>query len=80
MNRINLVILIALLFLPVHSECAERFATFPALGRCTGTRVRYRDTPGTDGEIIRRLNAMNIQMMPGYFSLMCGRRAAHSAI
>ena len=79
MKRLILVILIALLLVS-FSEGAERFATFPALGRCTGTRVRYRDTPGTDGEIIRRLNAMNIQMMPGYFSLMCGRRAAHSAI
>ncbi len=57
MKRIFFVILIALLFLPVHSECAERFATFPALGRCTGTHVRYRDSPGTDGEIIGRLNS-----------------------
>ena len=56
MKRIFLVILIALLCVP-FAECAERFVTFPALGRCTGTYVRYRDIPGTDGEIVGRLNS-----------------------
>ena len=56
MKRIILAVLIALL--PASfAETAERFVTFQALGRCTGTYVRYRDNPDTDGEIIGRLNS-----------------------
>ena len=35
---------------------SKRFVTFPALGRCNGTYVRYRDNPDTEGEILGRLN------------------------
>ena len=52
-----LAILIAFIFgtiSPIFS--AERFMTFPALGKCNGTYVRYRDNPDTEGEILGRLN------------------------
>lgn len=38
------------------SEAAARFVTFPALGECTGTSVRYRATPDTNAEILGKLN------------------------
>lgn len=43
-------------FFAVPSFAAAKFVTFPGLGTCTGTYVRYRETPDTDSEIIGRLN------------------------
>ncbi|MBQ9419117.1 MAG: SH3 domain-containing protein [Synergistaceae bacterium] len=34
----------------------ERFVTFPGVGVCTGTYVRYREDPDTESEILGRLN------------------------
>ena len=56
MKRLILALLVTLLCVP-FAEGSEKFVTFPALGRCTGTSVRYRDSPGTDSEIVGRLNA-----------------------
>ncbi|MBQ6110924.1 MAG: SH3 domain-containing protein, partial [Synergistaceae bacterium] len=37
-------------------EASERFVTFPAIGTCTGTYVRYREDPDTESNIIGRLH------------------------
>ena len=47
---------VILLFLPEVSEASERFVTFPAIGTCTGTYVRYRKKPYTDSKILGRIN------------------------
>ena len=44
------VILLAVLMFCTACEARARFVTFPAVGMCTGTYVRYRMDPGTDGE------------------------------
>ena len=44
------VILLAVLMSCTVCEARGRFVTFPAVGMCTGTYVRYRMDPGTDGE------------------------------
>lgn len=48
--------LVMLLMSSFACEASERFITFPALGKCTGTYVRYREDPDTESEILGRLN------------------------
>ena len=51
------VILLAVLMFCTACEARARFVTFPAVGLCTGTYVRYRMDPGTDAEAFNgRLN------------------------
>lgn len=35
----------------------DRFVTFPAIGTCTGTHVRYRKKPDTKSKILGRINS-----------------------
>ena len=45
-----------LMCIPGISEASERFVTFPAIGTCTGTYVRYRKKPDTKSKILGRIN------------------------
>ena len=52
-----IVTIIALLcqsFSPAYA--LDKFVTFPGIGECTGTYVRYREDPDTESEIVGRLN------------------------
>lgn len=47
---------LAVLICSSFCEARERFITFPALGKCTGKYVRYREAPDIDSKILGRLN------------------------
>ncbi|MBR0257941.1 MAG: hypothetical protein IJQ58_09415, partial [Synergistaceae bacterium] len=57
MRKILAAVIISILCISSPAISSERFMSFPAIGVCTGTYVRYRDNPDTDGEIRGRLNA-----------------------
>lgn len=48
--------LILIMFSCNVCDALERFVTFPAIGKCTGTYVRYRENPDTEANILGRLN------------------------
>ncbi|MBQ7593177.1 MAG: SH3 domain-containing protein [Synergistaceae bacterium] len=53
-----LVMLVSFIFASFsQAQAREKFVTFPAIGQCTGTYVRYRSDPDTESEIVGRLNA-----------------------
>ena len=57
MRKILAAVIATILGISSPAMSSERFMSFPAIGVCTGTYVRYRDNPDTDGEIRGRLNA-----------------------
>lgn len=57
MRKIFTALIAAVICMSSPAMSSERFISFPAIGICTGTYVRYRDNPDTDGEILGRLNA-----------------------
>ena len=56
MRKNFVVFIVLLLCLAAPSFAKERFVSFPGLGECNGTYVRYREDPNTEAEIIGRLN------------------------
>lgn len=48
--------LILIMFSCNVCDAAERFVTFPGIGKCTGTYVRYREDPDTESNILGRLH------------------------
>ena len=56
MHKILAVFAAFMLLTTSPALSSERFMSFPALGKCNGTYVRYRDNPDTEGEILGRLN------------------------
>ena len=56
LSALTALILMMMLLSSGACSAKERFVTFPALGMCNGTYVRYRDNPDTEGEILGRLN------------------------
>ncbi|MDY6400094.1 MAG: SH3 domain-containing protein [Synergistales bacterium] len=51
-----LAVIAMVLLLTAPSYAAAKFVTFPGLGTCTGTYVRYRAEADTNSEILGRLN------------------------
>ena len=56
MRKVFAVLVMILAFASI-CQAGEKFVEFPALGRCTGSSVRFRSDPGTESEILGRLNA-----------------------
>ena len=55
MRKILAVLTAIILVSAIPAMSAERFVSFPTLGVCTGSSVRYRGEPNTRGEIWGRL-------------------------
>ena len=59
MRKLKIAILFLCLFALASVAVADspnKFENFPTLGRCTGSGVRLREDPGTDSEILGKLN------------------------